>query len=620
MSDRTLSICLLLLSTLAACKDPAPARRSGTADMGVSRTAPRRRKRRPPRVRTVLIQLDGLSALWLNRWLRERRFLPGQKPATAGSVAAGGLARLAAAGVRARSLAPVDPSVTATNLATQLTGVFPARHGILSNRFFRRGKRVNGFTEPLGAEPLWQAAPRQGLRTVTWAALGTRCDEPPSSLLRTACYAAGGRVSRPQPAMDVTLAPRGGNARLELRAGRRARGRPRITLGLRRSEKNKAGKVTLVLPAGAVLRGGAPDLGAGEGRDVLWSGGTLPDGTQAPRRLTHIVLRSFDPRPGRARFYVSGTAINLARPTAFGRTLDRAGLIRPAMADEHSFQHGRIDERLFCRTGLAELDAAVALARTLGRGDTFDLAILYVGAVDSFGHMLLAGKGRQELSSAEVARYRAALERVLREVDQRLALILDALDLKRTRVVLASDHGMVPVFHDVSLRAALFSVDRRIRVVTAAGAGFVHLPTGVDPTAVEKRLAALRVAGKSVFAKGRVVRADSFARLGLPVTAADLFVQASPGFALSHRRTKTLTAWPRNQATHGYRSELPAMHGVFLAAGPGLRAPSSARILGPLHMTQVAAAVCAAVGMQPPKHARPGPPGLWKPPPLPGPH
>lgn len=29
-------------------------------------------------------------------------------------------------------------------------------------------------------------------------------------------------------------------------------------------------------------------------------------------------------------------------------------------------------------------------------------------------------------------------------------------------------------------------------------------------------------------------------------------------------------------------------------------------------MTQVAAAVAAAVGMEPPKHARPGPPGLWK--------
>lgn len=610
MSNQILAISLLLLLTPSACTDPAPQRRSRAAAMGANVPAARPAPKQAPRVRTVLIQLDGLSVLWLDRWLKERRFLPGQKPATAAEVAAGGLSRLAA-GARAKSLVPVDPSVTAPNLATMLTGTYPARHGILSNRFYRGGKRVNGFTQPLGSETLWQAAPRQGLRTVTWAAMGTRCDEPPPSLLRTACYAAGGRVSRARPAVDVTLAPQGGNARLELRAGRRAPGTPRLFLGVRRG---KAGKVALVAPAGAVLRGGAPGLSPGEARDILWSGGKLPDGTVAPRRLTQVVLRSFDPRTGRARFYVSGTAINLARPAAFRRTLDQAGLIRPVMADEHSFQHGRIDEHLFCRTGLAELDAAVALATRLGKGDTFDLAVVYLGAVDSFGHMLLAGKGRQELSKAEVARFRAALERGLREVDQRLARILDALDLKRTRVVLASDHGMVPVFQDVSLRAALVPVDRRIRVITAAGAGFVHLPEGVSADVVQRRLAALRVGGKSVFsrvAKGRVVRAEGFARIGLPATAADLFVQAAPGFALSYRRTKTLTAWPKNQATHGYRSDLPDMHGIFLAAGPGLRPQPAGQILARLHMTQVAAAVSAAASMKPPKHARPGPKGLW---------
>ncbi len=596
---------LLILLALSACTERRSKRqRTDGAESAEDPVSPATPKR-PRRVRTVLIQLDGLSAQWLNRWLKERRFLPGQKPADAAVVASGGLARLAA-GVRARSLVPVDPSVTAPNLVTMLTGVFPARHGVVSNRFYRRGKRVNGFTEPIASATLWQVAPRQGLRTVTWAAVGTFCDSPTPSLLRTGCFASHRWLSRPQPAVDLTLAPRGPAAQLELRAGRRAQGTPKILLGVQRAG---ADKVKLIPPAGAVLRGGAAELAAGQGRDVLWSGGTLPDRTPAPRRLTRVILRSYDGRTGRARFYIASTAINRARPASFARTLDGAGVIRPPMADEHSFMQGRIDERLFMQTGLAELDAAVDLARLLGPKDTFDLAILYVGAVDSFGHQLLAGRKRQELNAHEVARYHATLERGLREVDRRLARLLDALDLARTRVLLASDHGMVPVLHDVSLKAALRGMDRRIRVITAAGAGFVHLPDGVSPTAVQHRLSKLRVAGRLVFAKGRVAGTAEMKKLGLPATAADLFVQASVGFSLSYRRSKTLTAWPKNQATHGYRSELPSMHGVFLAAGPGIKPQT----LGPLHMTQVAAAVCTAVGIKPPKHARPGPTQLWQP-------
>jgi len=58
-----------------------------------------------PPPRTVLIQLDGFAATWLERYLKERRFLPGQTPASASQVAAGGFARLAA-GARARGLVP----------------------------------------------------------------------------------------------------------------------------------------------------------------------------------------------------------------------------------------------------------------------------------------------------------------------------------------------------------------------------------------------------------------------------------------------------------------------------------------------------------------------------------
>jgi hypothetical protein len=122
------------------------------------------------------------------------------------------------------------------------------------------------------------------------------------------------------------------------------------------------------------------------------------------------------------------------------------------------------------------------------------------------------------------------------------------------------------------------------------------------------RLEKLKVHGHAVFASGRIADREAMARLGLPRAAADLFVQAGTSFALSSRRSRKLDGWPRNMATHGHRSDLPRMHGALLARGPGLLRPQ----LGPLHITQVAALVAAALGMHPPKNARTDAPKIWR--------
>ncbi|MFH2008448.1 MAG: alkaline phosphatase family protein, partial [bacterium] len=429
------------------------------------------------------------------------------------------------------------------------------------------------------------------------------CRDAPSALRRSVCYAAGGRVSRARPAVVVETRGAAEKRVLVLRAGRRAPGIPSQPIPV---AANSAGRVVLTVPKGVTLRGGPPTLAPGDERAVLWPGGRLADSTLAPRRLTWITLRGFDQKTGRATFHVGGTAVNVARPLAFRLALDRAGIIRPAPADETGLRRGQIDEHLFVRTALRELDAAVALARHIDPR-SYDLATIYLAAVDSMGHTLLAPKDRKELAAEERARFHRALEQGLRQVDQRLGLLLDALDLRRTRVLLASDHGMIGIHTDVSLRAAVQPIDRRIQVVTSAGSGFLHLPQGVDAQVVRARLLRLTVDGRRVFEGGRVAVQSQLARLGLPDTAADLFVQAGPGFSLSSRRLRRLTAWPRNLATHGLRSDDPRMHGIFLAAGPGI----SKQRLGLLQLTQVAAAVADALGIRPPKGARPGPPNLW---------
>ncbi len=101
----------------------------------------------------ILISIDG----W--RWDYLDRFKP-----TA-------IASLAAAGVRAEGLVPVFPSKTFPNHYTIVTGLYPRRHGIVSNnivdpvlpgRFSLTNRHVQQDTRWWGGEPIWVTAERQG--------------------------------------------------------------------------------------------------------------------------------------------------------------------------------------------------------------------------------------------------------------------------------------------------------------------------------------------------------------------------------------------------------------------------------------------------------------------------
>src|SRR5262249_48730631 len=78
---------------------------------------------------------------------------------------------LQARGVRAEGLRPVFPSVTWPCHATLLTGVTPARHGVLGNHVLDRqtGAIVSHYGDrtdrPVAAEMLPERAARAGLRT-----------------------------------------------------------------------------------------------------------------------------------------------------------------------------------------------------------------------------------------------------------------------------------------------------------------------------------------------------------------------------------------------------------------------------------------------------------------------
>lgn len=138
-------------------------RRSAVVWVLIGAVACARQPQPPPvaalgRQTVVLVSLDGFRWDYLDR-----------PPAT-------NLRRLAAEGVRARRMEAVFPTKTFPNHYTQVTGLYPEHHGIVSNtmedgvlgRFTISDTLATRDARWWGGEPLWATAQRQGMRAASF--------------------------------------------------------------------------------------------------------------------------------------------------------------------------------------------------------------------------------------------------------------------------------------------------------------------------------------------------------------------------------------------------------------------------------------------------------------------
>jgi predicted AlkP superfamily pyrophosphatase or phosphodiesterase len=91
-------------------------------------------------------------------------------------------------------LTPIFPSLTFPSHSSEATGVLPGVHGIVSNKFYDMsiGKDYDMPTmgpAQLEAEPIWQTATRQGIRTAVWDwPLSSNEGELPASTTRATVF------------------------------------------------------------------------------------------------------------------------------------------------------------------------------------------------------------------------------------------------------------------------------------------------------------------------------------------------------------------------------------------------------------------------------------------------
>ena len=90
--------------------------------------------------------------------------------------------RIAADGIRADAMQPVFPTLTFPNHYSIATGLYPANHGLIGNRFFSPDRSrfyslYNRHTVQdgswYGGEPVWVAAERSGMVTAAYYFVGT---------------------------------------------------------------------------------------------------------------------------------------------------------------------------------------------------------------------------------------------------------------------------------------------------------------------------------------------------------------------------------------------------------------------------------------------------------------
>lgn len=108
-------------------------------------------------VPVVLISIDGFAHHYLEKFQPKN------------------LKALASTGVQAGGMLPVFPSKTFPNHISIVTGVYPANHGIIHNKFYHRKLKQNyklgaGMYDStwLTAEPIWTKAEKAGMNTAVY--------------------------------------------------------------------------------------------------------------------------------------------------------------------------------------------------------------------------------------------------------------------------------------------------------------------------------------------------------------------------------------------------------------------------------------------------------------------
>jgi len=566
--------------------------------------------------RAVVLLLDGAQAGRVNGYVAD-----GTMPT---------LARLKAQGAMAQYALSVDPSLSAAADASLATGAYPAATGVVAGRFHRPGDDLNRAIDAsseleIGAETVWRTAMREARRTAAVCWPGTNLDSPATLADYTVT---SGDVDAASAQHEVTLG--------EAQAWRAA---PRSFSPLREGTFTITGNVplaTLYVLALDTTDNDTVDYDTvilSRSREAGAQSLRLRQGETAPFLVDeHIVsgahLTLTHTGADTVTIFQSRVCYNRAQPSELVRQINKRFGFIPAGADAAALENGWITPEQF--VAAVEMQSGWISDVTAFVLETYKPEVLFAAqsAADELQHEFLLVDPRQPGHSAELAaEYDGYVRRGYALADAAAGEVAGALDLSRGTLFVVSGHGMAPVHSQVYANSILGQAGllayvggsgpqvnaARSKAVAYAAGGAAHIfinlsgrePGGIVasedlPVVQDAIVAAFEQvtdeAGQPVFS--RVLRHGDLARLGLDAAnAGDVFVQAAPGYAVSDERQATIFGPAPYYGEHGFAADLPEMHGIFLAAGRGIRAEPA---LGPVHIVDLAPTLDRLLGLKSP--------------------
>ncbi len=561
-----------------------------------------------PSGRAVLISFDSLAGARLERLLSDPSKLP-----------TGAFRRLAARGFHAIRSVPPTPSLTAVSHITHVTGARPEMTGIVANMMRDFAKpfpaTISGFSAPIRAETLWQAARRQGKRVGVMSYPGADGNGPE----RTADWmmtwpgeplAPGGLRTLPGSAWEAVESTGAPKSFSPPRRVALAFEKTPYSARLLAVDATDDGKVDYDR---VVVDGPS----AGERRE-LRVGEWFPVEIASPEGRTGAWCRlmALAPDLSRAEVYVGPLGRSTGFPSDWVRALDEKVGFWPGVPDMTTFGAESVQPELF-------LEQADRLVDYLTRADLlavarsdWDLLLIYQPEIDETGHEFLLVDPRQPRFTPE----RSA--RFVGFVEQSYALADRSLDaIERTlrpadSLFVTGDHGMTAIWAEISIidvfrEAGLVQLDVRRKILASSAilpvpsSGIVHIyrnpragPDVIDRA--ERIVRNFRVGGESPF--DRIVRRENAEDLGLRAPeSGDLIVLARPGylFAKEARADGALVGERGDYGGHGYRNVYPEVDATLFAAGPDI----PHQVVDSVGSWEIAARVARALGIAPPRNA-----------------
>jgi len=559
--------------------------------------------------RVVLLSLDGVGADLAWQWIAD------------GSAASPvGLRGMVENGLSVERLRMVNPTLTAPNHTSLVTGRNAADTGVVSNWFRRPGSSirqgVSGFTASSDAITLWEAARHAGLRvgTLVWPGADAGAvdrigdfgvvwpGQPLASSEVLSLDAETADTTGEVPSNDG-LAPLLWRVEVDLRTSPQEV----ITVLVTLVDSNPDGRPRYDTVAARLDDSSSWQyVGEREWFELLFDAEGERD-LRSHRYASWCKVLHIDRLNGALKLYRGSANRLVAYPDAFEDRLNEAIGPWPGSLDGEQLAGWWLD--------LAEgidLDTFVEQAERLDRyldrmaawvlaENEFDLLLAYHPTADDYQHASLITRPEQwAYSPGRALAAREGLKRVGRSLDQSVGAIWSALDPVEDALVVVSDHGMTPIFEVVRANRVLeeagllktvadggrSGVSPDTPMVATSSGGCVHLylnlagrePGGIVAAAEAPdllRRAARAFAGlesEGHPAVEKIFTRQEAAAIGLdhPNTG-DLVVFLAPGFAGSGGLDGPLLEPSRYYGQHGFLAAHDEMCGALFARGAGIK-------------------------------------------------